>query len=151
MKGGWTTGGWARHHYAMMGGVPEPYRSTKNPLLKTEATFSRGAAIYHQNCASCHGDSGHGDGPAGLLLSPPPADLAWLAAMPMSQWDSYMNWTVSEGGVPFGTAMPAFKGALSREEIWAVIGYVQNQLPNDVSSGQPYGPPTRRWRCCYRW
>ena len=129
--GGWMMGGWARHHYAMMDGVPSPYTATSNPLPRTQATLDRGKRVYRQNCASCHGDSGHGDGPAAATLTPPPADLAWLAAMPMSQWDAYMNWTVSEGGAPFGTAMPAFKDALSRDEIWSVIAYVQNELPGD--------------------
>lgn len=132
MMGGWMRGGWARHHEAMMNGVPAPYASTANPLPATEDTLRHGAEIYAQNCVTCHGENGHGDGPAAADLSPPPADLAWLAAMPMAQWDAYMNWTVSEGGAPFGSAMPAFKETLSQDEIWAVISYVQNQLPSEA-------------------
>jgi mono/diheme cytochrome c family protein len=38
-----------------------------------------GAALYHTYCASCHGDSGRGDGPVGAVLRTPPADLTALA------------------------------------------------------------------------
>jgi mono/diheme cytochrome c family protein len=40
-----------------------------------------------------------------------------------------MYWTVAEGGAQFGTAMPAFKDGLSKDEIWAVIAYIQARLP----------------------
>ena len=34
-----------------------------------------GAALYHTHCASCHGESGRGDGLMGAALRTPPADL----------------------------------------------------------------------------
>ena len=85
--------------------------------------------MYAANCASCHGVTGQGDGPAGRGLTPPPADLAWLSRMPMSNWDPFMYWTVAEGGATVGTAMPAFKARLSKDDIWAAIAYIQARLP----------------------
>lgn len=38
-----------------------------------------GAAMYRQNCASCHGPTGAGDGPVAADLPVPPADLRGLA------------------------------------------------------------------------
>src|SRR5690606_25374304 len=38
--------------------------------------LARGAELYAANCASCHGDRGLGDGPAGRGLDPAPANLA---------------------------------------------------------------------------
>jgi mono/diheme cytochrome c family protein len=38
-----------------------------------------GAALYRQHCASCHGESGRGDGLAGTALRTPPPDLTTLA------------------------------------------------------------------------
>ncbi|MBV9996344.1 MAG: c-type cytochrome [Caulobacteraceae bacterium] len=146
---GMMGGGWQRHHYAMMAGVPAPYAGYKNPLPKTAATLSRGAAVYAQNCAGCHGEKGHGDGPAAAGLTPRPADLAWVSAMPMGQWDAFMYWTVAEGGGALGTAMPSFKASLPKRDIWSVIAYVQNELPQFGAGGRPYGPRTGRWRCCY--
>ena len=66
---------------------------------------------------------------AGRDLSPPPGNLAWLSQMPMAQWDPFMYWTVAEGGAEFGSAMPAFKDTLFRDDIWAVIAYIQARLP----------------------
>jgi mono/diheme cytochrome c family protein len=122
-------GSMPRHHQAMMSGVPAPYAGLTNPLPRTRETLERGAAVYAENCVACHGPTGRGDGEAGRDLVPPPGNLAWLARMPMVRWDPFMYWTVAEGGAPFGTAMPAFKEALSSDDIWAVIAYVQARLP----------------------
>jgi mono/diheme cytochrome c family protein len=35
-----------------------------------------GKTIFTTNCASCHGDTGKGDGPVGAVLTPPPRDLS---------------------------------------------------------------------------
>ena len=118
-----------RNHIAMGWGVPAPYDRLRNPLPRTRTTIERGASVYARSCAGCHGDTGLGDGPTGRTLSPPPANLAWLSRMPVSRWDSFMYWTVSEGGAPLGTAMPSFKGSLSKDDRWAVIAYIQARLP----------------------
>jgi mono/diheme cytochrome c family protein len=127
-------GGMPRHHQAMMSGVPAPYDSLENPLPRTKETIDRGAAVYEQKCASCHGETGQGDGPASRNLSPPPANLAWLSQMPMAQWDPFLYWTVAEGGAQFKTAMPAFKDALSKDDIWAVVAYIQARLPRKAKA-----------------
>src|SRR5512132_1116278 len=77
MLGG-STGSMVRHHEMMMGGVPEAYRSLTNPLPANTEIISRGRAIYGDQCASCHGPSGLGDGEDGRELSPRPANLASL-------------------------------------------------------------------------
>lgn len=117
----------ARHRYAMMHGTPAPYGNLRNPLPQDRATVDRGAIVYGQNCAACHGADGTGDGPAGRSLSPPPADLAQLARMPMAS-DAYLYWTIAEGGTPVGSAMPAYKEALSRHDIWSVIVHMRAGL-----------------------
>lgn len=129
MRRGMMGGSAARNHAAMAGGVPAPYTNLTNPLPQTAATIERGAKVYADNCASCHGLAGHGDGPAAANLSPRPADLAWLSRMPMGRWDGFMSWTVSEGGGPVGSAMPSYKDSLAEGDRWAVIAYVQAHLP----------------------
>lgn len=132
MGPGWSgPGPMPRHHMAMMWGIPEPYTSVSNPLPVSQATVEKGATVYSENCASCHGKSGLGDGEAGRDLSPPPGNLTWLSQMPMAQWDSFMYWTIAEGGTQFGTAMPAFKDILSEDDIWAVTAYIQARLPQN--------------------
>ncbi len=117
-RGMW--GSMPRHHTAMMSGIPAPYNALGNPLPRTRATVERGEVVYDNNCASCHGANGAGDGEAGKGLNPPPGNLVWLSQMPMVQWDPFMYWTIAEGGAQFGTAMPAFKDTLSKDDIWAV-------------------------------
>jgi mono/diheme cytochrome c family protein len=43
---------------------------TPNPKL-----LLRGESLFKQNCTSCHGDSGHGDGPAAGTLNPKPRNF----------------------------------------------------------------------------
>lgn len=131
---GGMAGSMPRHRQAMMSGVPAPYDSLVNPLPRTRETLDLGAIVYAENCASCHGPTGRGDGEAGRELSPPPGNLAWLSRMPMVRWDPFMYWTVADGGTAFGTAMPAFKDTLSKDDIWAVIAYIQARLPQTTQT-----------------
>jgi mono/diheme cytochrome c family protein len=114
---GLMSGMGARHHAA----IPEDYAGKASPEV-TDAMLATGSDIYTQQCASCHGDRGQGDGPAGTALDPAPAPVGHTSQM-MS--DAYLYWRVFEGGTPFGTLMPAWGEVLSDEEIWSVIGYIR--------------------------
>ena len=46
------------------------------PALPASVDLERGRALYEENCASCHGARGAGDGPAAGTLVPRPANLA---------------------------------------------------------------------------
>src|SRR5437899_6338584 len=118
-----------RHHLGVNGEIPAPYAKLHNPLPATPQNAQRGAAVYNADCASCHGDAGLGDGPASHTLTPPPAQLGWLAQLPTSRWDPFMYWSIAEGGAKFRSGMPGFKGKLTDEQIWSVIGYIQARLP----------------------
>ena len=117
-----------RHWTFMHNGVPPTYRDQASTVAPTEATIREGAALYGDNCASCHGPTGQGDGEAGRALNPSPALLSHMIRMPMAV-DEYLLWTISEGGEPFGTDMPAFKDALTPEEIWKVIAFMRAGFP----------------------
>jgi len=43
--------------------------------------------------------------------------------MPMIT-DGYLMWTLSDGGEPLQSAMPAFKDVLSDNERWQIIHYM---------------------------
>jgi mono/diheme cytochrome c family protein len=118
-----------RHHLGVTGQIPAPYAKLKNPLPPTSQNAQLGAAVYDADCASCHGATGLGDGAASRTLTPPPAQLGWLAKIPPSKRDAFMYWSIADGGANFKTGMPGFKGKLSDEKIWAVIGYIQARLP----------------------
>ncbi len=102
--------------------LADAYRwSLPNPVAATPASIARGQQVYSQSCAMCHGLSGRGDGPAGVTLRPRPADLR--AHMAEGHTDEQLHEWVLEGVT--GTAMPAFEGKLSREDIWNVVNYIR--------------------------
>jgi len=123
------TAGTLRNGSGLIVGIPSVYAGLHNPLPRTRATITRGAEIYDHYCAACHGNGGLGNGPAGRKADVPPANLAMLSRMPISRWDAFMYWTVTEGGAPLHTAMPAFKNSLPANSRWAVIAYIQARLP----------------------
>jgi len=117
-----------RHHFVRMNGLPSPYAVLRNPLVPTPALLAKGAEAYANNCASCHGPRGFGDGEAGRALSLRPSNVARLARMPMAG-DGYLYWTIAEGGAALGSPMPAFHDVLTEEDIWNVIHYLRAGLP----------------------
>ncbi len=118
MRMGMRSGMMDRHHAT----IPEPYAGLVSPVPSDEASIERGAAIFTANCATCHGDGGMGDGPAGTALDPSPAAVAHTSQM---MGDDYLFWRISEGGVPFDTAMPVWKDTLDEAARWDVINYVR--------------------------
>jgi mono/diheme cytochrome c family protein len=124
-----------RHQTFLRDGVPATYQGMRNPLPKTPETIRQGGALYVERCAGCHDPSGTGHGDAGLALYPSPALLADLIRMPQAV-DEYLLWAISEGGAPFGTRMPAFKDALSEEQIWQIIAYMRAGFPTLGAAGR---------------
>jgi mono/diheme cytochrome c family protein len=120
----------ARKQHVIMNGIPRPYAAMRDPSPDTRAKLRRGRTVFDQNCASCHGWSGHGTGPDAFALVPAPADLEWLARTPENRAEPYIYWSIAEGGGSFGSEMPAFKRTLSRNEIWAVTAYIRAGMPN---------------------
>jgi mono/diheme cytochrome c family protein len=118
MGGGMGSGMMDRHHAQ----IPSEYAGLSNPITAYEESFERGAASYIVHCATCHGDGGMGDGPAGTALDPAPAAIAHTSQM-MS--DDYLFWRISEGSGSFNTAMPGWKNTLDEQARWDVINYVR--------------------------
>ena len=121
-RGRMMGGAMQRHRWAMMGGTPEAYRGLQNPLPSDPETIAAGRALYQTHCAACHGEQGLGDGPAAAGLSPPPANLRWTLARPMTS-DGYLMWTISKGGPALG--MPSFQDALGEVDRWKIIRFLR--------------------------
>ena len=97
--------------------IPAEYVGKTNPLGADAALA--GAEVFKTNCATCHGDTGHGDGAAGVGLDPAPKNLAELQSQ---VGDDYLFWRISTG--KDGTSMVSWKGALTEEQIWQVISFL---------------------------
>jgi mono/diheme cytochrome c family protein len=124
----------ARH----MATVPAEYAGLTNPIPADEESLARGAETYANLCATCHGDGGMGDGPAGASLDPAPAPIAHTSQM---LGDDYLFWRISEGGAmePFNSAMIAWKGSLDEEARWDVINYVRALGSGQATPGRRMG------------
>lgn len=76
----------------------------------------RGAALFDAQCASCHGATGHGDGPAARGMDPAPANFHDDSRMRgRSIYGLYNTLTLGVAGTP----MRAFK-ELSDDDRWAL-------------------------------
>lgn len=95
------------------------YEVSQAPVITPDP--ARGAALYAQNCAICHGDNGAGDGPAGVGLEPPPANLRSVERLDqLSLFDLYNTLAL---GID-GTEMPSFADQLDERQRWDVAAYV---------------------------
>jgi mono/diheme cytochrome c family protein len=103
---------------AAVDSIPAEFAGKTNPLGADAA--AAGAEIFKNNCKACHGEQGHGDGPAGLALDPKPRNLPDLAA---TVGDDYLFWRVSVGKL--GTSMVGWKGILTDEQIWQVVTFIR--------------------------
>jgi len=88
------------------------------------ATVVTGRELYASNgCASCHGASGHGDGPVAKTLVPPPRDFRDAAAFKNGADVAAISATLASGLSRDGGRMPQFQH-LTRDERASLAMYV---------------------------
>ncbi len=80
-----------------------------------------GAALYSQDCATCHGVAGHGDGPAAHGLSTVPPAIGMVAEM--HGVSPALMYRIVSVGVR-GTAMPAWSSTMTPAQRWNAVAYV---------------------------
>jgi putative copper export protein/mono/diheme cytochrome c family protein/peroxiredoxin len=85
------------------------------------ASIAHGFRLYQETCAACHGVNGYGDGPAGQMLRPRPADLTAKHTGDHTAGDLF--WWLGHG-IP-GSAMPAFADRLSETDRWDLINFLR--------------------------
>lgn len=84
--------------------------------------LSAGQVVYMQNCASCHGSTGSGNGILAPSLNPKPANF--LNDSVMSRLSGLQAYNTISLGVK-GTAMKAFRN-LSADKAWDLAFYIQS-------------------------
>ena len=94
--------------------APADAKNMKNP----EKDSAAGKKSVETNCASCHGASGKGDGPAAAALSPKPAN--WTGDKTKKETDGELFWKISNGRGP----MPPWKH-LPEKERWSIVNYIR--------------------------
>jgi S-disulfanyl-L-cysteine oxidoreductase SoxD len=119
---------WGAKHHMLIGN-----KAQKKPLGPTSATLADGKEAFSHYCVACHGVDGQNTGvPFADKLSPPAPSLA--SRNVQSYTDGQLKWVIDNGIWPSG--MPASRGTLSDNEIWAIVVYLRN-LPPEGSVGEP--------------
>jgi high-affinity iron transporter len=107
------------------------------PLAPARAPDSaRGAALYAENCASCHG--GKGEGPSGAFAQLEPSPIAFQDRARARERSVFALYQVISQGLE-GTAMQSF-GSLPEEDRWALAFHAGGLAYRDVARGE------RIWR-----
>jgi putative copper resistance protein D len=124
---------------------PETYQSTPVPF--DAISISNGSVFFSQNCTSCHGPQGQGNGILAKTLPKPPADLLTEPHTARHTAGDFFHW------LTYGiaeTGMPGFSSNLSEEDRWDVVNYLhamsrgyQARLlsPRIVPEKPSIGPP----------
>lgn len=96
---------------------------------KGDEQLTKGKEIYAQQCASCHGENGQGNGPAAAALQPHPRnfvakDNKWTnGSSPLAIYNTLTK------GIE-GTSMASY-ASLKPEERWALAHYVREWVPSE--------------------
>lgn len=98
----------------------EPGRTLANPTQRTAESVEQGAALFAANCASCHGETGAGDGPLADSLPAPPANFT--VHVPFHPDGVLFAWITD--GIR-GTGMPAWAPQLSDQERWDLVNFLR--------------------------
>jgi len=94
------------------------------PVLAADA--DAGETKFKQLCATCHGPTGQGDGPASAALNPAPRDMSdgeWQASVD----DEHIRTVIAQGGAAVGLSptMTAFGHALKGQDLENVVAYIR--------------------------
>ena len=108
-------------------------RRLRNPLPATEENSAKGLDLFSRHCIACHGLDGQNTGvPFADSMSPP---IPLLASHEIQEYkDGQLKWIIENGIFPSG--MPAWKGILDDQEMWAIVHYLRH-LPPKGSLGVP--------------
>lgn len=113
---------------ALLTAYPVPTSPVATPDL------ARGATLYQSHCASCHGISGGGDGPAATGLNPPA--IAFTDVERADQRSPLSLFQTISQGVE-GTSMISYGEQLSEADRWALAYYVGTlAYAGDVEKGR---------------
>ncbi|GAC1389633.1 MAG: cytochrome c [Variovorax sp.] len=114
-----------------------PTAATPTPAASRDAgVMARGARIYDQRCAYCHGDAGQGAQGAYPPLAGNRA-VNMDSAVNLMQVVRYGGFLPSTAGNPRPYGMPPFHHVLDDNDIAAVLTYIRGSWGNDAAPVTP--------------
>ena len=81
-----ASGAWAQAPWT----APDSEKNKKSPVTASPKVVEQSKKVAQVNCASCHGTTGKGNGPAAMALSPKPAD--WTSKKVQDETDGEIFW-----------------------------------------------------------
>ena len=100
---------------------------------------STGKIVYASNCASCHGVALEGQpnwqkrSANGYLPAPPHDETGHTWHHPDQMLFEFTKYGPQRyAGADYKSAMPAYEGKLSDEEIWNVLAFIKSQWPEEI-------------------
>jgi mono/diheme cytochrome c family protein len=102
--------------------APASTKNLKNPMAKlasNERALKAGAKLFAVQCATCHGESGKGNGPSAKFLEKRPQDLTQKDVL--SQSDGELFWKITNGNAP----MPAFEKIMNDNQRWMIVNFIK--------------------------
>ena len=126
--GGWYYVGATKHHFQPVYSLLEQgmhYSVRRNardivvPPLGAPAQLLRGAAVYRDNCAQCHGGPGFAQSPIGMSMQPVPGPLVDAG----THWKDRELYWITRHGIKM-SGMPAWEYHLSDADIWAAVAFI---------------------------
>lgn len=132
LKAGWYNIGATRQHFqfvhslleqGMHDSVRHHARDVKVPAPMSSRQVLRGAAVYRDNCAQCHGGPGFAQSDFGKGMQPVPGPLVDAAR----RWKAAELYWITRNGIKM-SGMPAWEFHLADDDLWAVVAFMQ-RLP----------------------
>jgi mono/diheme cytochrome c family protein len=93
------------------------------PRLDQPQQALRGAALYREHCAQCHGGPGFAPSPHGMSMQPVPGPLVDAS----KRWKAHELYWITRHGIKM-SGMPAWEARLSEADTWAVVAFLE-RLP----------------------
>jgi cytochrome c oxidase cbb3-type subunit 2 len=90
--------------------------AVQNPLAGKPESIKRGASLFKEHCAACHGDDGKGG------IGPSVADRTFLSKAEGGSDGDYFH--VIQKGTQAG--MPPYGGTMDKNSIWSIVSYIRS-------------------------
>ena len=129
LYGGWYNIGATAQHVpfvytvleeGMKQSVQHHAKAVLAPRLGGEQQLRRGAQLYRDKCAQCHGGPGFAQASIGMSMQPIPGPLVDATA----RWKTRELYWITKHGIKM-SGMPAWEYHLADEDIWAVVAFVR--------------------------
>jgi len=100
--------------------APPAAANLPNPVAGNANATALGEKLFVANCLTCHGSTGHGDGPGAAALEKKPDNLG-ARIRETGEKDGELFWKISEGRAP----MITWKTTLSETQRWELVNYIR--------------------------